>query len=76
MTDFEAYEEHYKNWTRARHENCWNRISEVIIQRTDFALGRGAAYDDWEYAQRKNEVLARWSPFTYCVNQCFHSIST
>ena len=45
--------------------------SEVIIQRTDFALGRGVAYDDWEYAQRKNEVLARWSPFTIASISAF-----
>ena len=76
MTDFEAYEKEYRGWTRERHEQCFTRIGTVIVNRTDFAFGRGVAYDDWEYAKTQNEILGPWSAFTYCANQCFHSIAT
>jgi len=75
MTDFEAYKNDYKGWTKERHEKCLIRLGTVMVNRTEFAYGRGVALDDWEYAKTKNEVLNPWSAFTYCANQCFHSIA-
>lgn len=75
MTDFEAYERNYRGWTRERHEKCWTRARNIIVKHVDFAVGRGVAYDDWVRAQSKNHILQPWDAFTYCANQCLHSVA-
>lgn len=75
MTDFEAYEKSYKGWSLERHIKCFGKIEDVIGRRTAFALGRGVAHDDFEFAKTQNEVLQPWSAFTYCANQCLHGIA-
>lgn len=75
MTDFEAYQRDYKDWSRDRHNNCFRKLGDIIVRRTEFAFGRGVALDDFEWAKTQNEVLQPWSAFTYCANQCLHGIA-
>jgi hypothetical protein len=75
MTDFEAYEGAYKEWSRKRHETCLQKIADVIVPRTKFAFARGVADDDFDFAKTQNEVLQPWSAFTYCASQCLHGIA-
>jgi hypothetical protein len=75
MTDFEAYQGSYKGWNRERHNNCFGKLSDVIVRRTDFAFGRGVANEDFEWAKEQNEHLQSWSAFTFCAIQCLHGIA-
>jgi hypothetical protein len=75
MTDFEAYQEHYKDWNKAKHKHLFKKIARTITGQTKFAFGRGVAHDDFVWAQSQNALLQGFSPFTFCASQCFHAVA-
>lgn len=75
MTDFEAYQGHYKDWTKARHIHVFKKIARAITGKSQFAFGRGVAHDDFVWAQSQEPMLQGYSPFTFCASQCFHAIA-
>lgn len=75
MTDFEAYQGHYKDWDNAKHKHLLKKIARTITGKTEFALGRGVATDDFLWAQSRNTLLQSFSPFTFCASQCFHAVA-
>lgn len=75
MTDFEAYQGDYKNWTKTMHNHFFKKMAPAITGRTKFAFGRGVAHDDFEWAQSRNAQLQGFGTFTFCASQCFHAIA-
>jgi len=75
MTDFEAYQEHYRHWTQKKHNHFFLYISRAITGKAKFAFGRGVAHDDFSWAQSRNALLEDFSLFTFCASQCFHAVA-
>jgi len=73
MTDFEAYQGHYRDWTR--HNHLFKKIARAITGKAKFAFGRGVAHDDFGWAKSQNAKLKDFSPFTYCASQCLHAVA-
>jgi hypothetical protein len=75
MTDFEAYQVDYKDWTKAVHNHFFKKVARAITGKAKFSLGRGVAHDDFAWAQSRNAKLQGVSAFTFCASQCFHTIA-
>ncbi len=75
MTDFEAYQGHYRDWTKTRHNHLFKKIARAITGKAKFAFGRGVAHEDFAWAQSQKSILQDFSPFTFCASQCFHAIA-
>jgi hypothetical protein len=75
MTDFEAYQGDYKDWTKAVHNHFFKKVARAITGKAKFSLGRGVAHDDFAWAQSRNAKLQGVSAFTFCASQCFHAIA-
>ncbi|MEK6618731.1 MAG: hypothetical protein AABY90_08560, partial [Nitrospirota bacterium] len=63
MTDFEAYQGHYKTWTKKRHNHVIKKITRAIRGRIDFSFARGVSLEDFEWALTKNQQLQLYKPF-------------
>ena len=69
ITDFEAYQGHYKDWSKTRHNHLFKKIARTNRKRK-FAFGRGVAHDHFaDHLEIKCRALVH-------SHSALHNVST
>lgn len=75
MTDFEAYQGPYKDWTKKRHERVMKTVVEIISRHVEYVVSRAVVADDFDWALPQNPNLTGHNAFSFCAIQCLQGIA-